>query len=154
VRPQNNLIISVVAILCLTGCDQCLRFKVLDASSGRPLEGVKVYCQEDRHQMFERAKHYIRTNLPPTGDDGTFILKRTHLWSTSHFTLSCTNYVTCYGILDDPEHVFYSEKKSEPFLPFNSSSGDYIFKGEFFLKGPISTSTKSNGFNIIVMRPQ
>jgi len=102
--------------------------------------------------MFESAKHYVQTNSPPTGDDGIFILQSKLHWSTSHFTLSCTNHITCYGISgeDAQAYVYYSEE-SEPRTNF---FGDDTFKGEFSLKGTISTSTKSNGFNIIVMRPR
>lgn len=107
-----------------------------------------MYWQEDRHQIFERAKHYVRTNLPPTGSDGSFTLKLTRRWDKSSITLTSTNHVTCYGIADGAGHVSYSEERQM----FRDEDVDVA--GEFYLKQPISVSTKSNGFEMVLMRPK
>jgi hypothetical protein len=96
--------------------------------------------------MLEQAKHYGRTNLPPTGVNGVFAVKQTHAWSKISLTLSCTNYVTCYGHWDSGP-LCYSESRKM----FES---DMLFEDEFYLDGTILVAQRSNGFEIILMRPK
>jgi hypothetical protein len=143
--PVRKLIICLVALLLLGGCAHNVRIRVLDAQTARPLESVHVYMQEDRHQILEPVKSFGRTNLPPTGPDGVFVIKRTHTWSLIYMTLSRTNYVTCYGNTVTAGPICYSELRMlyESGLP----------EGEFRLVGTVSVAQKSNGFQTILMRP-
>jgi len=136
------LIFSAVAMLFLAGCAHTVRLKVVDVTTGQPLDGVKTIWRQDAYDLLLGERHRGPATIPVSRPDGVITLRGVHeVWITS-FTFTRQGFVTLYGVyaghvLDVAEHENLTSYAWHP----------------VDLTDPVTRALATNGFILVPMRP-